>query len=327
VLAGPELSLAVSRGLVTHWKRWAEYKTEPIFTGYVDYFWRKRLEYQAAGNDVYEQLAKAMLNSLYGKFAQEAPKWQHRENKLADLPWSTWCEYNTDAAEIEQYRSVGWHVQRFAGKSEMRQSFPAISSFVTSYARERMRQLRDIAGCRHVYYQAVDSLIVDQIGYDALQIASEVQPGMLGKLRLLRAADDINVLGVGDYSIGEHSVLVGRKAAATINGDGSWTQAQFDGPGSLFAGLTKRAFSVRLVRKIRLASHVAGDVQPDGWVQPYGPIVPLDPAGGISADALSNALAASSTAPVNSLGGDTGPESIASTTAAMASSTVSAAAT
>lgn len=289
VLAGPELQRAISSGYVSHYGTWAEYEVAPIFDDYVKHFWGLRQQYKRDNNVVMDSLAKMMLNTLYGKFGQLAPEWQDVPDKIAEEPWFTWAAYDCQNDQVIEYRSIGWHVQKKVNREESSRSFPAISSFVTAYGRERMRQLRQTAGENNVWYQAVDSLIVNQIGNDKLQAAGEIMSGELGRMRLLRSADNINVLGVGDYSVGEHNVMVGRRKNAIIYADGSWSQAQFDGPGSLFTGTTRNHLCVQTIHKRRIKSYLGGNLENDGVVSPYALENPL--VAGLSTESCSATIA------------------------------------
>jgi hypothetical protein len=209
-----------------------------------------------------------MLNSLYGKFGQLSPQWADCPNVIASEPWDTWAETNIVTGEQEHYRSIGWYVQRKGNRAEMKSSFPAVSSMVTSAGRMRMRQLRQTAGQDNIYYQAVDSLIVNECGYQMLDDAGEIQPATLGKMRLVRGSSDIHILGVGDYRVGEHDILIGRKRNAVHNGDGSWTQSQFDGVDSLFKGVRRTPLSIQQVTKHRIKSYINGTQLDDGRIVP-----------------------------------------------------------
>lgn len=268
VLSGVELAAAVESGLITKWHRWATYECGTIFNSYVSYFWQLRQQYQQCGDKVLESFCKMMLNSLYGKFGQLSPQWADCPNVIASEPWDTWAETNIVTGEQEHYRSIGWHVQRKGNRTEMKSSFPAISSMVTSAGRMRMRQLRAIAGQDNIYYQAVDSLIVNELGYQMLDEAEEIQPATLGKMRPVRESSNICILGIGDYRVGEHDILIGRKRNAVHNDDGSWTQSQFDGVDSLFKGVRRMPLSIQQVTKHRIKSYINGTQMDDGRIIP-----------------------------------------------------------
>ncbi len=74
-----------------------------------------------------------------------------------------------------------------------------------------MRQLREIAGESHWFYQAVDSLLVDELGYQRLKAAGKIQRGSLGKLKVQEIGSNPTIGTIGHYRIGAKDVLVGRK--------------------------------------------------------------------------------------------------------------------
>lgn len=68
----PEIRLAISKGykiIETFWVLSSSPMDSP-FDDYIDYFMKKKIEYQRLGKKALVFLAKRMMNSLYGKFAQ-----------------------------------------------------------------------------------------------------------------------------------------------------------------------------------------------------------------------------------------------------------------
>jgi hypothetical protein len=230
-LCGTELEGAIHSGLVRSVRSVANYRTEPIFTKWVRSLWAMRADYKAGGNLLYERFVKTLMNSLYGKFGQRAPEWESVPTRLDALPWMTWVDYDASSGQRQVYRSFGWEVQRQSdresrhhaeldvenwdshaiafGKGEIESSFIAISAFVTAHARMRMNDLRRTAGQENVYYQGVDSLIVNNEGRQRLERSGEVSETELGKLRLQLSANYGRINGCSDYRIGEKIVLAG----------------------------------------------------------------------------------------------------------------------
>lgn len=230
-LCGSELERALHSGVVRSVRSLANYRTDTIFSKWVRDLWAMRSEYKAGGNQLYERFVKTLMNSLYGKFGQRAPEWENVPTRLDALPWMTWVDFDASTGQRHVYRSFGWEVQRqqdresrhhaeldvtdwdshatVFGKGEIESSFIAISAFVTAHARMRMNDLRRIAGQANVYYQGVDSLIVNNEGKLALERSGEVSETELGKLRLQMSANYGRINGCSDYRIGEKVVLAG----------------------------------------------------------------------------------------------------------------------
>lgn len=237
-LAGPELAYAVKLGYVKLWGSWAEYETAPVFTEFIDHFWRLRQRFKREGNRLYDQFAKLLMNSLYGKFGQKSAAWVDQPGRIAETPWSQWVEMSTASGERSEWRAIGERVQRLDVPGEISGTFPAIASFVTSYARQRMRQLRSLLGPCDLFYQGVDSLIVSQDGFLKLLAAGEVADFELGKLRYQLSASSGGIWAQHNYSLGEKQVIAGIKPTAINLGDGRYQQERFGRNGSLFRGAT-----------------------------------------------------------------------------------------
>ena len=76
-------------------------------------------------------------------------------------------ELRTKATERN---SVNVNTKELLAYESIQESFPAIASAVTSYARAYLYNLIQIAGYHHCYYSDTDSLIVDKQGCSCEQI-------------------------------------------------------------------------------------------------------------------------------------------------------------
>jgi hypothetical protein len=301
-LCGAELQHAVRRGFVKSARSWAEYKLEPLFVEWVDTLWAMRQQYKASGNKLYEQFAKKLMNSLYGKFGQLAYEWVDCPGVVAIEPWATWTEKNMLTFDRQVFRSWGWNVQRKQERrtitvrqvmengrivteldeqaTELSGTFPAISAFVTSAARMRMNGLRKTAGIRNVYYQGVDGLIVTGKGYVELQVAGELHETELGRLRLECTANDGEILGCSDYRLGDKVILSGRARPIQDKETGEIMQRKFSAKGQLFNGVAVDTVVETTQPWFRVAGYTKGLIQSDGWIAPF----PLEVNSGLSGD-------------------------------------------
>lgn len=267
-LAGHELHYAKEHGYIKRIGKWAEYRCGDLFSLWVDELWQLRQKYKNLGNKLYEQFAKRLLNSLYGKFGQRAPGWINSPGNISALPWSRWIEGGELPNEVVNYRSIGWNVQRQSNREEIEGSFIAISSFVTAGARMYMNALRWTAGQRECLYQGVDSLIVTQTGKDRLEAAGHIDPTELGKLRLQCAVDDGEILGCADYRLGDKVVIAGRARKMTLDEDGQMLQRKFDATKNLFNDRPIDTIDETLEPWTRAGMYRKGNVGEDGWVHP-----------------------------------------------------------
>src|SRR5271165_5695729 len=119
------------------------------------------------GDRLEEAFCKLILNSLSGKWGQRSRRWVLRPNRVPLQRWGTWYEVSQPDNPIEGevpitrcYRGVAGKTQELVTDGIPRHCFPAISAFICSHGRERLRFLRNACPPRSVYYQAVDSLLL-----------------------------------------------------------------------------------------------------------------------------------------------------------------------
>jgi hypothetical protein len=131
-----------------------------------------------------------------------------------------------------------------------------------------MRQLREIAGERQVYYQGIDSLYVSDCGLERLQAAGEIDRASLGKLRLEGSADSAAFMGWGLYRFGNRWVRtsIGRGAIECVPGE--FEQQNFQRLESALAEQPIDGVAVSLVKRTLAASSPVGVIGQDGWVKP-----------------------------------------------------------
>ena len=113
-------------------------KTDYMFRDYVDYFYMIKTESVGAK----KQVAKLLLNSLYGKFGQK------REQEVnAFIKDGTISNLNFITKKYWDEHSTYIH--------------PEIAGLITAYARTRLYEIFQKAGVENVYYCDTDSVITD----------------------------------------------------------------------------------------------------------------------------------------------------------------------
>ena len=269
VLCGHELDYAAVNGMIVKVGSWAEYRLAPLFSDWVNHLYRLRLYHANCGDNLYANFTKTLLNGLYGKFGERAPKWVNVHNDRSGLPWTTWVEANMATDESTEYRMFGWQLQRKTEGEETLKSFVAIPAFVTSAARIRMNVLRSIAGKQQVYYQGCDSLIVTQVGYDNLVRAKEIDDKALGKMRLVATATDGEIIGCSDYRLGDRIVIAGRSRVMQPDENGVMLQHKFHAKSNIFRGVAANDITEELCEWQRSDVVRKGTVGNDGWISPF----------------------------------------------------------
>jgi hypothetical protein len=211
------------------------YKTAHIFTGFVDEFFARRREHAERGEHFEARLCKTIANSLYGKFAQLSPAWHNVSTPVPSEPWITWRQCCLDSRTITNYRSFGWQTQILKERGEYYGSFPAISSFVTAYARERMRSLKETAGVDNVYFQSIDALIVTDHGLSNLENSGEISD-KIGKFKIVGGSvDKVRIYTQGGYKFGDQVTYCGKPVNSPIDDKGRFEYKTFSQTANLFS--------------------------------------------------------------------------------------------
>ena len=268
-LAGPELAAAASAGHIVQVGSWAEYRVTELFTNYVQELAIMRIRFARSGNRLYSAFCKMLLNSLYGKFAQLSPQWIARPDMdpaADDLQqWTNGRQHPNPGTFRTICRCHFQQVEREPGP----RSFPAISAFVTSFARLRMQGLIDTARLASCYYIGTDCLIVDEPGFWRLQNAGEIAQLVPGKLKCEGVTEQIEIRGVNDYIFGDVRKRSGQKRNAVLHGTDEWDQIQFSGVSQWFTENTGPDNFTQWVSKTKRPSYNKGHVDASGFVHPF----------------------------------------------------------
>ncbi|MHA1757971.1 MAG: DNA polymerase [Promethearchaeota archaeon] len=176
------------------------FQGKKIFNDFVDDLYRLRKENK---NNSLNLIAKLLMNSLYGKFAQKVK----RKNYII----------NPKKEDFEKYKLINYNekldIWYYETKNESNYILPAISSYVTSYA---MLKLYDILISCDPYYCDTDSIITemkiensDELG--KLKLEDEIDEGIFlsqklyayknknGKEKIVAKGFPIEELKFSDY--------------------------------------------------------------------------------------------------------------------------------
>lgn len=245
-LSTPELKRALADGHVKAMGRVQLYAPEKVFADYVAFFTIKRLEFQRAGNRVWETLCKRFLNTLYGKFGQrgysekvigEAPPNVVSATRMLDADTGFWAWKYTFAGKIVVERR----------SEESQNSFPAIPAHVTAYLRSYLYDLMERAGKENVFYADTDALVVNQAGYDNL--ADFLHPTEPGKLKVEGQGSTLTVWAKKWYSIGGEITTAGVKGSAIRIGRTRFVQQEVESLRSSLVAQDGRTVKTSWVRK------------------------------------------------------------------------------
>lgn len=318
VLCGPELLDALSNGNVQKVNYAVMYEMAYIFNDYVKYFYDQRQRYKNKGDNVSQYFCKILLNSLYGKFGQQYYKWIDLTYDVLDGIYQshglTIPEQYEDSNSLPvfsfghnkwqplglpdplQIRFVGNLLQVKLLEGEHHESCPIIASYVTSYSRQHMRELRTIAGHYNTFYCDTDSLFVNAMGFQRLNRAGWISSSDLGKLKIEGIENYLHVYGPKDYIFGSQKVHKGirhnakavcphcdevlsekwrcKKCRLTIKEVNKWEQLQFEGIASILKRKPDPYIEIKTIRKTLHRQYTKGTVSPSGWTE-Y-PVLSLD---------------------------------------------------
>lgn len=269
-LCGPELVRAVRSGDVKEVLEAHFYTVDYIFRDWVDTWWNRRLKAMRGGPKAVGELelTKLILNSLSGKFGQKGMGWFDRHGEVAPDAWCRWVAPDRESGQMARWRSVGWNVQCRLPSFEPAEAFPAIAAFITSHARESMRDIFAKLPMNSLYYSATDSLLVNRDGFDALMATGLVDDERLGGFAFKRFARSAQVNGPNWWSMGRHVVRAGLHAKATRDTNGVWKTVLWH---QLATILSARPDGIVRLREVTLdppRTNQKGDVHPTGWVFP-----------------------------------------------------------
>lgn len=266
VLSTPEIVFALGRGHIKKFAAVAMYKQADIFSGFVNYFYSKRLAARAAGNDVDSFLFRILMNSLYGKFGQAGLVWETAE-PTDDLSAMSWEEVDAVTGKKTRYRQLGGLVQEQLREAESRESFPAIAAHVTASARVLLWDLFETAGRENVYYTDTDSLLVNDTGLRNLR--ARLSDTVLGGCKIAGSYTEINIRGNKDYTFGDDEKVKGVRKSAVWLSENTIEQDQWSSLKSLINTGEISGPTIKTVRKVLTRNYTKGLVSADGAVSPF----------------------------------------------------------
>lgn len=162
----PEIKLAIKMGYKIRFIQGYEFKKNGfIFKEYIE---KKYLE-KKASKGAKREIAKLLMNSLYGKFGQ-----RRDEQTYVEISKNEFDRISNEHL-YETIAIVGNSYYKIKEKQNFYSDFihPEIAGLVTSYARTELYEWFLMAGLENVYYCDTDSMIINK-EIDAKFIGSEI---------------------------------------------------------------------------------------------------------------------------------------------------------
>jgi hypothetical protein len=229
-----------------------------------------KIEGEREGDETKRTFAKLLLNSLYGKFGQLGSSlipvndyWPTNEFGYSTID-------NLITGKVDRYLNFFDIVFKEMKGKELAFSIPAISTFVTSYARQHMRRLKSIVGEYNYYYMSTDCLIVNEIGKERLHNSGEIEPGVMGKLSIEAEGNDGWIGGCHFYRIGDKFTEGAKKASAETIDKFTWREPHFDSLKSAIQRGGDPEIHIQYRLKRRNLEYRKGVLGDNGWIKPFG---------------------------------------------------------
>lgn len=266
VLAEPELREALRRNDVIEIGRTAWYTTEPIFESYVTGLYNLRLKYKKEGDTAFEMITKNLLNSLYGKFGQRNTTWKKIGESKTDFLGVVY-DVDVNTRRTRKIRVIDHVIEEEGEMLEGSNAFPAIASFVTSYARMMLWRYIEAAGPENILYMDTDSLFVSEEGYRHLR--QYIDDHELGKLKVSGTSSTMTIRAPKDYIYGETEHIKGIRKDATALDSRSFEQDRFEGMLGAIRRGAKQGVRITKITKRLHREYKKGLVTSSGRVRPF----------------------------------------------------------
>lgn len=277
VLCSSELKLVHKYGKVLKVNKIAIYKGEKIFYKYINHFYKLRKKYKKQGNKIFTYFVKLILNSLYGKFGQKNDNWIRVEelDYLAELDENiknSYYDYIDENNNFRKLKFFGNNCFESKGIIEGKDSFVAISSFVTSYARAYLFNKILLAGIENIFYIDTDSFFINRKGYLNMKDLKELDEYELGKFKL-EEVGLVEIRGLKDYTFNNFknikTKIKGISKRSIKLEDNVYQDFRFIGFKEAFRYFDIEAMYYLEFEKKLKREYTKGTVQKDGTVKPF----------------------------------------------------------
>lgn len=268
-LCGPELQHALDTGSINRIGLVQTYTMGFPFKTWAENWLSVRMHHKLNGNVCGYIYAKMILNSLSGKWAQRSGHWVDLPNGPRVRDWGLYHTVNVDNGECLTYRYISGHCQVWREGSTPNHYFPILSAWITSYGRHYMDNIKRQMPERSYLYQATDSLIVTQEGYDWLFKHGYIDERKYGHFKLQDRGLYGEIFGPNHYQIEGRMTQAGVADIAVEQPDGTWLASCRD---RLDSTLAKNPHSSVVSRDVTLGWYNSfGNLLhgEDGWWLPY----------------------------------------------------------
>ncbi len=264
-ISTPELQIALKNNWLEEVQEIIWYRKRNIFKQFVEFFYTERMVWKDKGDELRSYMFKIFLNSLYGKFGQR--KFEDRVIGFQEPgTFETSYYYDNITGKRGVIRQLGANVILSTVGGEGYNSFVAIASHVTSYARIYLYSLIVKAGRENCFYCDTDSIILNGAGLSNVDYA--IDKRKLGKLKVEGESDEIEIISPKHYIFDSDVTLKGVSKSAKRTEDGGYVQEIWPGLNTILKVKTNNYFNYNIIKHLR-STVQSGDIQPNGTVTPY----------------------------------------------------------
>lgn len=241
------------------------YRKRPIFTEYVDFFYKCKQQAGTDGKPLIRAFAKLYLNSLYGKFGQRG----FVDRVLGDDSTTVIRVshgYNIRTQERFTIRQVGHQVLYSSKGGESYNAFCAIAAHVTANARLYLYDTILRMGRDNCFYCDTDSIICNTDGLARLE--GMIDNDKLGYWKVEGISENVTITAPKHYTFGQKTVVKGIRKNAEKLEYHTYKQEVWPGFNSILAQGQERYFTVYQVKTLSPIIK-SGIVQSDRTVTPF----------------------------------------------------------
>lgn len=264
-LSTPEIRVLLDNQEIVECLELAVYRRRPIFKSFVEYFYKERMKWKHAGDELRSYMFKIFQNSLYGKFGQRG----FNDKIIGQAPMGTYetsFYYDRISGAKGYVRQIGVNVIRSEKQGEAYNAFVAVASHVTAYARIYLYTLIRLANRTNVYYTDTDSIITNNTGLANLR--NYLDNDKIGLLKVEGQSEQIEIVSPKHYGFGKEWKIKGISKSATKLGKGRYQQEIWPRLNTLIKEDKEHYFNYTIVKQLS-AKVSSGVVGLDGFVTPF----------------------------------------------------------
>jgi hypothetical protein len=264
-LSTPEIRLAINKGWIKEIEEIAWYRKRNIFKDFVEFFYTERMKWAKEGDELRSYMFKIFLNSLYGKFGQ-----RKYDDKVIGFqePGTYEPSYYYDSVTNTRgiTRQLGANIILSTVGGEGYNSFCAIASHVTAYARIYLYSIIVKAKRDNVWYCDTDSIITNGTGYS--NVVDVIDNKRIGSLKVEGIANNVEIISPKHYKFGDSLTLKGVSKNAKRTKEGGYIQEMWPGLNKILKVKSSNYFNYVIVKHLR-SSVQSGNISPTGKVYPF----------------------------------------------------------